>query len=111
VHVDINAGILAWLSSPWVQCGASWAQGLFGTQLHQRKRAIPRGIALWATGLILSRAGRGAAVWAWADVNRSPSHGCIHMLPTDRNEAKNKGYFKAGVTLKVFGLDDKGPPE
>ncbi len=44
-------------------------------------------------------------------VNLSASHGCIHMRPADRNEAKDKGYFKAGATLRVFGFDDKGPPE
>jgi hypothetical protein len=44
-------------------------------------------------------------------VNLSPSHGCIHMRPADRNEAKEKRYFKAGATLKVFGFDGKGPPE
>ena len=44
-------------------------------------------------------------------VDLSESHGCIHMRPADRNEAKDKGYFKAGATLRVFGFDDKGPPE
>jgi lipoprotein-anchoring transpeptidase ErfK/SrfK len=38
------------------------------------------------------------------------SHGCIHMFPDDRNDAKNKGYLKKGFSLKVLGFDAKGPP-
>jgi len=42
--------------------------------------------------------------------NLSFSHGCIHMVPADRNEAKKEGYLKKGVRLTVHGFDAVGPP-
>jgi len=38
------------------------------------------------------------------------SHGCVHMIPADRNEAKKEGYFKKGVPIIVLGFDSMGPP-
>jgi len=38
------------------------------------------------------------------------SHGCIHMRPVDRNEAKSKSYFARGTVLHVAAFDAKGPP-
>lgn len=38
------------------------------------------------------------------------SHGCIHMRPVDRNEAKDKGYLQKGAILHVAAFDAKGPP-
>jgi hypothetical protein len=38
------------------------------------------------------------------------SHGCIHMRPVDRNEAKEKKYLDRGVILHVTDFDTKGRP-
>lgn len=38
------------------------------------------------------------------------SHGCIHMRPVDRNEAKEKKYLDRGVTLHVTAFNAKGRP-
>ncbi len=39
-----------------------------------------------------------------------PSHGCIHMRPIDRNEAKKEGYLGRGIILHVAAFGAKGPP-
>jgi hypothetical protein len=44
-------------------------------------------------------------------IQLSFSHGCIHMVPADRNEAKKQGYLKKGIHLTVLGYDAVGPPK
>lgn len=38
------------------------------------------------------------------------SHGCVHVLPKDRNEMMQRGYLRAGVPLLVMPYNRKGPP-
>lgn len=38
------------------------------------------------------------------------SHGCVHLIPTDRDIMIARGYLQAGVDLEVRSYNEKGPP-
>jgi hypothetical protein len=39
------------------------------------------------------------------------SHGCVHILPQDRDEMIHRGYLKEGVHVRIMPYSQKGPPE
>jgi len=39
------------------------------------------------------------------------SHGCVHILPHDRDEMIHRGYLKEGVHIRIMPYSQKGPPE
>jgi len=38
------------------------------------------------------------------------SHGCVHLLPRDRDEMMQRGYLKAGIHIQIMPYNRKGPP-
>ncbi len=38
------------------------------------------------------------------------SHGCIHLIPAERDRLMNAGYLKQGVHLEVRSYTETGPP-
>jgi hypothetical protein len=38
------------------------------------------------------------------------SHGCVHLLPRDRDEMMQRGYLKAGIQVLIMPYKRKGPP-
>jgi hypothetical protein len=39
------------------------------------------------------------------------SHGCVHLLPRDRDEMMQRGYLKAGIHVQIMPYKRKGPPK
>jgi hypothetical protein len=39
------------------------------------------------------------------------SHGCVHLLPHDRDEMLQRGYLKQGIHVQVMQYEQKGPPK
>ena len=51
--------------------------------------------------------------WAVAnklEVQLDNSHGCIHIVPTDRKTMMDAGYLDEGVEFEVRPYTEKGPP-
>ncbi|MGB7283189.1 MAG: L,D-transpeptidase family protein [Candidatus Acidiferrum sp.] len=38
------------------------------------------------------------------------SHGCVHLLPRDRDEMMQRGYLKAGIHVLIMPYSSNGPP-
>ncbi|MGC1618068.1 MAG: hypothetical protein WA765_06215 [Candidatus Acidiferrum sp.] len=39
------------------------------------------------------------------------SHGCVHLLPRDRDEMMQRGYLKQGIHIQIMHYKQKGPPK
>jgi hypothetical protein len=39
------------------------------------------------------------------------SHGCVHILPHDRDEMLQRGYLRQGIHVQVMQYKQKGPPK
>jgi hypothetical protein len=39
------------------------------------------------------------------------SHGCVHLLPRDRDEMMQRGYLKHGIHVRIMQYKQKGPPK
>lgn len=63
-----------------------------------------------ATGFFIHTTPEDETAPSGQKINLSFSHGCIHMVPSDRNEAKREGYLKEGIHLTVLDFDAGGPP-
>jgi len=43
-------------------------------------------------------------------VNLENSHGCVHIVPNERDRMMSAGYLKEGVTFEVRRYIERGPP-
>jgi hypothetical protein len=64
-----------------------------------------------ATGFYVHTTAKDEAATATARaVYLANSHGCVHLVPTERDMMIARGYPQTGVDFEVRGYTEKGPP-